>query len=59
MHVPERLFCNYMWLLWVGLSVGRQGVRPEKQPTSLGSSGETSRCLVPNRTVLPGWYGSL
>jgi hypothetical protein len=59
MHVLERLFSNYLWLLWVGLLVGRRGARPEERPTPLGSSSEVSRCLVPNRTVLPGWYGSL
>lgn len=55
MHVIERLFCNAMWLLWVGLSVSRQNARTEERPTSLGSSGEACRSPTPDRTILPGW----
>jgi len=55
MHFIERLFCNAMWLLWVGLSVSLQNARAEERPTSLGSSGEACRSLTPDRTILPGW----
>ncbi len=55
MRVIERLFCTYMWLLWVGLSVSRQGARAEERPMSPGSSGEACRSLIPDRTILPGW----
>ncbi len=55
MRVIERLFCTYIWLLWVGLSVSRQGARAEERPTSPGSSGEACRSLMPDRTILPGW----
>ena len=33
MHALERLFCDCMWLAWVGLLVGKRGARPEKRPT--------------------------
>ena len=55
MRVLERLFCNLLWLAWVGLLVSRRGARPEERPTMPGSSGEACRCLNPDRTVLPGW----
>lgn len=45
MSVFERMFCNYVWLLWIGLSVSRQGARPEERPTPLDSSSEACRCL--------------
>ncbi len=54
MRILERLFCNYVWLLWIGMSVGEHNTRSEERPVPLAS-----RDLVPNRTVLPGWYGSL
>jgi len=55
MRFLESLFCNVVWLLWIGLSVDRSGVRPEERPTSLGSSGEACRRLMPDRAILPGW----
>ena len=55
MRVLERLFCNYMWLAWVGLLVSNRDARPEQRPTMPGSSGEACRCLIPDRTALPGW----
>ncbi len=55
MRVLERLFCNYMWLAWVGLLVGNRDARLEQRPIMPGSSGEACRCLMPDRTVLPGW----
>jgi len=55
MRFLESLFCNVVWLLWIGLSVDRSGVRPEERPTSVGSSGEACRRLMPDRAILPGW----
>lgn len=55
MHVLERLFCDWMWLAWVGLLVSWRGARPEERPTMPGSGGEAYRCLLPGRTSLPGW----
>jgi len=55
MRVIERLFCTYMWLLWIGLSVSRPNARAEERPMSPGGSGEACRSLMPDRTILPGW----
>ena len=55
MRVLERLFCNCVWAIWIGLFVGRPGARAEERPTMPGSSGEACRCLLPDWTVLPGW----
>jgi len=54
MRVLERLFCDWMWLAWVSLLVSRRRARPEEPPTMPGSSGEACRCLLPDRTSLPG-----
>ncbi|MBV9782994.1 MAG: hypothetical protein JO264_04165 [Acidisphaera sp.] len=59
MRILERLLCTCMWLAWVGLSVDREGTRPGEWPKPLNGSGDASRCLLPNRTILPGWWGSL
>ena len=55
MRVLERLFCNSMWLAWVGLLVSERDARPEQRPTMPRSSGEACRCLIPDRAILPGW----
>lgn len=55
MIVLERLLCNCMWLAWIGLFVSRRGARPEERPTLPDSSGDVRRCLLPDRTSLPGW----
>jgi len=55
MRVLERLFCNCVWVIWISLFVRRPGARPEEHTTMPGSSGEACRCLIPDRTVLPGW----
>lgn len=55
MRVLEKLFCNCVLAFWIGLFVRRPGGRPEERPIMPGSSGEACRCLIPDRTVLPGW----
>jgi len=55
MHFIERLLCYGVWLAWVGLLVSKRDGRPEERPTMPGSSGEACRCLMPDRTILPGW----
>ena len=55
MGLLEHLFCGWLWLAWVGLLVGRRDARPEERPAMPGSSGEACRCLIPDRTILPGW----
>jgi len=55
MRVLERLACNFMWLAWIIFLVGSRHAHPEQRPTMPGTSGEACRCLIPDRTILPGW----
>ncbi len=55
MHVLERLSCGYMRLLWTAMLVSRPGARAEERPKPPDSAGEACRCLIPDRTMLPGW----
>jgi hypothetical protein len=55
MPILERLFCNFVWLAWVVLSVQRRGARPEERPISHDLSSELRQSLIPDRTTLPGW----
>ena len=55
MRVLERLFCHCVWFAWVGLLVSNRGAPSEERPTMPDSSGEACRCLMPDRTALPGW----
>ena len=54
MRTLERLFCDFMWIAWVGLFVGDRSAGQQQWPTKTGS-GEACRRLVPDRTILPGW----
>ena len=55
MRVLEQVFCSFVRLLWAAFFVSRAGAPAEERPEPPDSSGEACRCLVPDRTVLPGW----